>query len=312
MIKIQATDLDNIAQNHFNKLKSLVRLELFNKKEKKYIEQNLERIILAKELEFSEIIEETKNFNTQKMKLAFIGSQRDKKHKVGASNGYNKFTNKSTTPYNAYDLAEALNVNTCPYCNRNYTHTVKSITNKSTRPEFDHFICKTKHPIFALSFYNLIPSCSICNSSIKGQAKFYYETHIHPYFDDFNSIKKFTIDKTLLSLVNKNDNFNIIFENRDNISLADENKANKHIEDFVLETLYNSHKDKVLELVDLSRAYNEDSLQSIVDTFHETKIFKDSNDLKRLLLCHHVDNKDIDKRPLNKLVKDISEELGLL
>lgn len=40
---------------------------------------------------------------------------------------------------------------------------------KITRPTFDHWFAKDDHPLLALSFYNLIPSCNICNSSVKGK-----------------------------------------------------------------------------------------------------------------------------------------------
>ncbi len=36
------------------------------------------------------------------------------------------------------------------------------------------------------------------------------------------------------------------------------------------------------------------------------------NDVKCLLIGHHVEDENIDKRPLNKLTKDISEGLGLI
>ncbi|MDQ7061033.1 MAG: hypothetical protein Q9M43_07760 [Sulfurimonas sp.] len=193
--------------------------------------------------------------------------------------------------YNAYVLCQTLNINVCPYCNKNYTLTISDIENDIfTRPTLDHFLDKATYPFFALSLYNLIPSCHICNSHIKKSKEFKFNTHLNPYFDDFNEIKKFTTDKKLLSLINKNDDFTLVFKNKKNVLPIDETKANNNIKDLGLDTLYNSHKDKVLELVDLSRAYNEDSLQSIVDTFQETKIFKDSNDLKRLLLCHHVED----------------------
>lgn len=313
MIKIQPENIAEIVNNHYLGVKNLIRLELFNKKEKNYIESNIERIIKAKNDEYKTISQETKNFNHKKLTLAFVGSQKVKKHKPGSFNGYMKFSNKSTSPYNAYNLAEALQVNVCPYCNRNYTNTIKSVYNKSTRPEFDHFICKTKYPIFALSFYNLIPSCSICNSSIKGQSQFDYSTHINPYFDDFNQLKKFNVDKTLLSLLTKKDEFKIIFEDRIGISPEEKIKADNHIRDFALEAAYASHKDKVLELVDLSRAYTEASFENIVNEFqNNTQIFKDVNEVKRLLLCHHIEDENIDKRPLNKLMKDIAEELKLL
>ena len=85
------------------------------------------------------------------------------------------------------------------------------------------------------------------------------------------------------------------------------------MKDFGLESLYSTHKDKVLELIDFSRAYNEDAFQNLVNTFKDsTEIFKDTNDVKRLLIGHHVEDENVDKRPLNKLIKDISEELGLI
>lgn len=224
---------------------------------------------------------------------------------------YYEYKNKR---YNAYFLCKELNTNVCPYCNKNYIVTISDTENDIfTRPTLDHFFDKASYPFLALSLYNLIPSCHICNSHIKKSTPFHINTHIHPYFDDFNNIKKFNIDKQLLSLVNKKDDFNIIFENKDSITTDEETKADNHIKDFALEALYNTHKCKVLELVDISRAYNEASFENIVNEFkNSTEIFKDSNDVKRLMLCHHVEDDNIDKRPLNKLVKDISEELGLI
>ncbi len=314
MIKINISNINKLETDYFDGVESLVRLKLITPKSKRlFVTNNLKRIILAKNNEFECIIKETKNIDKRQLELAFIGSQKEEETKSGSSNGYKKFIIKSNKHYDAYNLAKELNLNVCPYCNRNYTFTIKSVTNKATRPEFDHFLCKKEHPIFALSLYNLIPSCHICNSVIKGQSQFNYNTHIHPYFDDFNKIKKFNTDKKLLSLITKKDEFNIVLKDRQNISKNDKLKADNHVKDFVLETLYNSHKDKVLELVDFSRAYNKDALDNIVNEFKEsTKIFKDTNEIKRLLLGHHIENENIDKRPLNKLIKDISEELGLI
>lgn len=218
------------------------------------------------------------------------------------------------TKYNAYFLCKELKLDVCPYCNKNYMVTI-SDTQKEifTRPTLDHFFCKSKYPFLALSLYNLIPSCHICNSHIKQDKEFHLNTHIHPYFEDFNKIKKFNIDRNLLTLVNKEDEFEIVFESRENISAEDEQKAEKTITDLALKELYSSHKDKVLELIDLSRAYSEASFENLVNEFaSSTKIFKNPDEVKRLMLCHHIEDENIDKRPLNKLVKDISEELELI
>lgn len=308
MIQIKKQNINKLSKELYEETKDYFKLDICNSKERKYIKNNLEYIITAKPKDFNKIIEEVKRKGLRKdiLKKVIVG---DKK----IFSGYTKFSSKKTITYNAYSLAKNLDVNVCPYCNRNYIHTIKSVDDKSARPQFDHFICKNKHPILGMSFYNLIPSCSICNSSIKGQQTFELKTHIHPYIDNFDDIKAFSVDKTLLSLVNKKKDFNIVFEDRKDITEDQRQKAENHIQSFALEAIYNVHKDKVLELVDFSRAYNCDSLQNLVNTFKDsTKIFKDTNDVKRLLLGHHLESKDIDKRPLNKLVKDISEKLDLI
>lgn len=307
MIQIKKQNINKFCKEFYLETKGYFNFRECNEKEKKYIEKNLERIVTAKPKDFNKIIEEVKRKGLRKdvLKKVIVGTDK-------YFSGYKKFSSKKTTSYNAYSLAKNLDVNVCPYCNRSYIHTIKSVNDKSARPQFDHFICKKKHPILGMTFYNLIPSCSICNSSIKGQQTFELKTHIHPYIDNFDKIKSFSVDKILLSLVNKKKDFNIVFKDRHDITKEQKDKAEKHIESFALEALYNVHKDKVLELVDFSRAYNGDSLENLVNTFKDsTKIFKDTNDVKRLLLGYYVESKDINKRPLNKLIKDINEELGL-
>ncbi|WP_318421309.1 hypothetical protein [Photobacterium leiognathi] len=53
--------------------------------------------------------------------------------------------------------------------------------------DLDHFYLKSKYPYFSLSFFNLIPCCSSCNSSVRGDIDFNTEYHINPYGHCFNS-----------------------------------------------------------------------------------------------------------------------------
>jgi len=73
---------------------------------------------------------------------------------------YNNWSNRKG--YGAYTFVQTLDLKTCPYCNRNYTFLVNDETGK-LRPEIDHFYPKSIYPFLAMSFFNLIPSCSICN-----------------------------------------------------------------------------------------------------------------------------------------------------
>lgn len=69
----------------------------------------------------------------------------------------------------------------CPYCNRNYVNN----RGEALGSEMDHFYSKNKYPMFAISLYNFIPSCSSCNR-IKGIK----ELKINPFLrDDTNKIK---------------------------------------------------------------------------------------------------------------------------
>lgn len=85
---------------------------------------------------------------------------------------------------NSYGLTDKIGRNTCTYCNRIYTHTITDESGKVARPELDHWLDKAEHPLLSLSIYNLIPSCHICNSTIKHTVHFEYGKHVHPYDKD--------------------------------------------------------------------------------------------------------------------------------
>jgi len=115
--------------------------------------------------------------------------------------GYKEFRSSD----NAYWFAENLNVKVCPYCNREYTfrfpiyksekqnNKLKFKTDKKILFDFDHFLPKEKYPYLSMSFYNLIPSCSICNSRFKHTIEFDYENYIYPYNENFENEIKFKI-----------------------------------------------------------------------------------------------------------------------
>ena len=64
----------------------------------------------------------------------------------------------SNGKYNAYHLAEKLDIPTCPYCNRMYTKTVTGEAGeKVIRPEFDHWFPKSQYPSISSIFLQLNP-----------------------------------------------------------------------------------------------------------------------------------------------------------
>lgn len=301
MIKINPSNIDEIISFHFSNVEKYINYDVLQNREKKYIKLHIEDILKAKPSEFEYIIRESKvnNINKNRLKKAFVGGSNN-----GGNIGYSKFSSKGTSTYNAYDLAIKLNVNVCPYCNRNYTFTIKNKDSKSTRPDFDHFYDKGNHPILALSFYNLIPSCILCNSRLKSTAKFSFRTHLHPYVDSFNDYATFKLDIKDSRFIYDTDGFEIKLNTTNT-------RAEKVKEDFALEILYKEHKDIVLDLIQKREIYSDSYIEELLGKY-EGGLFKNKEDLLRLITCGYVSDSDLDKRPLSKLIKDISEELELI
>ena len=80
---------------------------------------------------------------------------------------------------------------------------------------------------------------------------------------------------------------------------------------FQLREVYNQHKDYVLDIIQKNVVYNDSYIESLFKQFEGT-LFKNKEDVMRLVLGNYISEEDLGKRPLAKLTRDISEELGLL
>lgn len=203
--------------------------------------------------------------------------------------------------YNAYDLAKNLNYNTCIYCNRLYTHTIVSAKNELiARPTFDHWFTKSKFPILALSFYNLIPSCSICNTSIKGSDDYSIQDIFHPYLKKVNLAQQF--------------NFKFSYDLENHLTARSKLKWNnkfskKSIAVMRLAEMYDSHSEEIRELIYLKKAYSSSYLKSLKSILKTTVSDKD---VYRLTFGVYFEEHALSWRPLSKLKKDILTELGIV
>ncbi|MGB5919555.1 hypothetical protein [Arcobacter sp.] len=215
---------------------------------------------------------------------------------IFVEHGYMKyFTNgKNFANYSAYTFVENLNIKTCPYCNRNYIFVVKK---GKLRPEIDHFYPKTVYPYLAVNYFNLIPSCQTCN---KTKSDKFNPNWINPY--DVEKVDyKLTYKPKSINFTEV-ENLKYDFDSFD----IDFISVNENIKTFKLKELYKQHKDIVLELL-IKKAYYPKSY------IEELKAFGFSEDeVYRYLLGNYKKEEDLHKRPLSKLIKDISEELGLI
>ncbi len=211
---------------------------------------------------------------------------------------YTKGFVKKESPYSAYDLAEKLNVNSCVYCNRIYTKTVVK-PSKITRPEFDHWYPKSAYPLLALSFYNLIPSCHICNSSVKSTTLMNTNDFLHPYIPEKIDLKfSYWIES-----LNK-----YLFY----IKRPFPSKEHNTVQAFKIEEIYETHRDEINDLIRLRKLYSVDYLLKLKHLLSSVDNNVSMEELYRLAFGTHYKEENFLKRPLSKMKRDILEELGMI
>lgn len=244
---------------------------------------------------------------------------------------YNNFCRqhlrKTGKKWGAYELVKQLKVEVCPYCNRQYITVSEPNENEEgrTRPQLDHFYSQARFPYFAVSFFNLIPCCYVCNSNLKSNQECTVDTHIHPYKNDFGDLYQFTIrfkagkgkDDYLKAWNSNTDLFSIDFKvnesEKDRHSEVEFESLLKKIQNnqatFKLKSLYNSHKEYVGEMLLKSLRYNDSRIDSLCQEF--PKLFPSKHDAVRVVYSNYVDEKQLDKRALSKLTRDITQEFGI-
>ncbi|WP_394773210.1 hypothetical protein [Flavobacterium sp.] len=254
------------------------------------INDNLEKILIGKPDVLLEVNKTYSNYPVIKKAIKYVFN-------------YDWFTSKCVNRYDAYNLAEALDMNTCTYCNRLYTNTVITVNKqKIIRPQFDHFFDKKSNPLLSLSFYNLIPSCSICNSNIKLGKEFELSTHIHPYLDDIIEDFNFTFEFTS--------------ENRSGLKIKVNSivgsKEEKTFTDMALETVYNSHISELKDLLMLKAKYSDRYLTILASNILGSSVVTSSEELYRLAFGVEFAREDFYKRPFSKFKNDILKELNII
>lgn len=222
-----------------------------------------------------------------------------------------------------------LGIEVCPYCNRQYINKFEYEGSNKTTGDLDHFFIKSKYPYLALSLYNFIPSCQICNRTFKGDEDFYNENFsnddksynaIYPYNEGFGDKTKFTVEFYKDKEESKNYDPDVLTGNSNNFQIKidikeSDVKKTKRIENslktFKLREVYReNHKDYIRDIIRKAIIYNESRIDELFKEYEGT-LFKNREDVVSMIVSNYIDEEDLDKRVLAKLTKDISEELGL-
>lgn len=186
----------------------------------------------------------------------------------------------------------------CPYCNRQYISYFAEDT--KTTADLDHFYPKSLFSLFALSLYNFVPSCQVCNQRFKKQK---VKKILYPFQHDFGKDAYFDVEiNDVKAYYQGSDDFKIKLR-IDNTSKIKEEITNNN-KMFQLESLYQHHKPYVQGLmIEKGKVYIDQYLNMMKKTFKNLHLSKEQLDLFLYGISH---NEDIDKNiPLTKLTKDI-------
>ena len=222
-------------------------------------------------------------------------------------------------------IIDSKNISVCPYCNRNYISStykflqcnicnqellvidgtekecpgckqeIKGLTKVVNTAQLDHFFPKDSYPLFAVSFYNLIPSCYSCN-----HVKLNKDLKHSPYDSSFpfDDVKFTYIPKSTDRIEIKIDSCNPDFKNGIRI--------------LGIEELYQSHIDVVNELIWKKEVYTDSYREGLSKILNQTNFELSQAELNRFITGHYTDKEKYGKRPLSKMVADIGREIGLI
>ena len=216
--------------------------------------------------------------------------------------------------WNRHKLLSLIGIEICPYCQRNYISSYEENNDEKTTADLDHFYPKSLYPFLALSLYNFIPSCQICNSRFKGNKD--TRDSVYLYEEGFDKLGvKFRTSKEVISetLGERYSDFYVKIDYENLKNKEDGEKVKNSIENLGLDRVYKkSHNQYIQNLLYNIEKYPENYLENCVEMF-------ESNVDKKKQLEEYF--KDIVKEPyrkriengepLAKLTKDILEEFDI-
>lgn len=255
--------------------------------------------------------------------VAIKSKHKSKKNKKAAVNQFKKeifsafdytLFSRTNPAYGAYSLVKSLDIEVCPYCNRMNTNTIFTKQGK-TRARLDHWFDKSRYPYFALSFYNLIPSCHVCNSDLKNTKRFSFNDHIHPYTEGFEKEFKFATGVTQATYKSGNPNsLNVKIAPVKGTATDMLRKAGNNISVFCIETLYNCHKEKAAEIIEESDQYSKTYIKTTLMTLKSSSgipLYKNVEEVIERRFKFKTKIEDLGKEAFAKFRRDIAEEQGL-
>lgn len=232
---------------------------------------------------------------------------------------YEKLKNDNKK-WSRHKLLSLMKIEVCPYCQRNYISSYEE--NNDNKPEenndkkttatLDHFYPKADYPFLALSLYNFIPSCYVCNTVFKNGK----EVQIYPYEEGFDELGvKFKTSKEVIYKIlgEKNSDFSVEIDCKNIEDKEKKDKVENSIGNLGLDRVYKkSHNQYIQDLLYTIEKYPENYLEACGEMFENNKGKKEQlkeyfKDIVKEPYRKRIENGEL----LAKFTKDILEEFDI-
>lgn len=301
------TELETVQKKWEVEYNKFNELQVFPKDVKKIVEADFEQLT---KWYFVYINIST---NNDKIDKALIDRGKGKKSKLNVFD-YNKLYPKIIKYF--CEKKSLKNISSCYYCDIHpIGQYIKNKNNPRLTVDLDHFYPKDQCPILALSLYNFIPSCQVCNSRVKGRTDFikFYQIEKSLTSDEKSSLllklspssQDYSFDNNAQLLVLPKIGFSSKFTFLDNldkyeIHFSSDDNYEKEINAFKLEQRYNSITilSEALSILDLRRKFPLSKIREIKQLFLDSEIPVSEEQIEEIIF-----RKDYDKNKHSNLLK---------
>ena len=187
-------------------------------------------------------------------------------------------------------MVKNLNLNVCPYCNRDYINfRAKNVSGA----QLDHFFNRADYPLFSICLYNLVPVCGNCNRT-KSDKNMDFASPFDLSVDWENGIKFSYKMKSL-------DEAELIINTMESLE--------NNIKEMRIREAYKIHDVDVKELLDKKRIYSETQTQEFENVL--CKMGLTNQDIRRAIFSPEITTEMMKNKPLGKMMHDLQKELEI-
>ena len=176
----------------------------------------------------------------------------------------NKYDSKSSAFFKKY--ADELKIYTCHYCDMAYINVYTENGKGVAKSQFDidHFLPKGKCPPVALSLFNFVPSCPVCNERIKREDLPYVNLNELKFLSP--SSFAFDLHKRIKVRLGHSES-----PRKDFIYFVAKYPYDRYVDFFHLKERYDYHKNEALRLEKLKKNYSRTQIAQIAKCLHRAE-----------------------------------------